>query len=78
LQRPVLELRNDEWLLDLCFLMDIVEKFNQLNISLQGKDDLIIDIFNHINAFQKKLLLFESQIKNDIVQDFLMLNELKS
>ena len=27
--RPVPELRNDEWLLDLCFLVDIVKKLNQ-------------------------------------------------
>lgn len=64
-QKPVLELSNDEWLLYLCFLVDIIEKLNQLNISLQGKDNLIIDSFNHINAFQKKLLLFEFQLKNN-------------
>jgi len=30
-QKPVLELSNDEWLFDLCFLVDIVENLNQLN-----------------------------------------------
>jgi len=77
-QKPVLELSNDEWLLDLCFLVDIVEKLNQLNISLQGKDNLIIDSCNYINAFQKKLLLFEFQLKNNNVQHFPLLNELKN
>ena len=69
-QKPVLELSNDEWLLDLCFLVDIVEKLNQLNISLQGKDNLIIDSCNYINAFKKKLLLFEFQLKNNNVNTF--------
>jgi len=69
---------NDELLLDLCFLVDVVEKLNQLNISLQGKDNLIIDSFNHINTFQKKLLLFEFQLKNNNVQHFPLLNELKN
>ena len=77
-QKPVLELSNDEWLLDLCFLVDIVEKLNQLNISLQGKDNLIIDSCNYINAFKKKLLLFEFQLKNNNVQHFPLLNELKN
>ncbi|CAI6372283.1 unnamed protein product [Macrosiphum euphorbiae] len=48
-QKPVLELSNDEWLLDLCFLVDI-----------------------------KKLLLFEFQLKNNNVQHFPLLNELKN
>jgi len=34
-QNLVLEISNDEWLFDLWFLVDIVEKLNQLNISLQ-------------------------------------------
>jgi len=77
-QKPVLELTNDEWLVDLCFLMDIIEKLNRLNVSLQGKDNLIIDSCNYINAFQKKILLFEFQLKNNNVQLFPLLNELKS
>lgn len=36
----------------------------QLNISLPGKDNLIIYTLNHIKAFEKKLLLFEPQLKN--------------
>jgi hypothetical protein len=74
-QKPVLELSNDEWSSD---LVDIVEKLNLLNISLQGKDNLIIDSCNYINAFQKKLLLFEFQLKNNNVQHFPLLNELKN
>lgn len=58
--------------------MDIVEELNQLNISLWGNDNLIIDLFNHINAFQKKLLLFESQLKNNNIQHFPLLNKLKN
>ena len=71
------ELRNDEWLLNLCFLVDIVNKLNELNISLQGKDNLIVDTFNHIRAFQKKLLLFESQLKINNAHHFPMLRTLE-
>lgn len=72
----LLQLRNNKLLLDLCFLVDIFKKLNQLNISCRGKK-LIIDIFNHNKAFQKKLWLFESQLKNK-VQHFSLLKELKN
>jgi len=77
-QKPVLKLSNDEWLLDLFFLVDIVEKLNQLDTSLQGKDNLIIDSCDYINAFQKKLLVFELYLKNNNVQHFPFLTELKN
>jgi len=77
LKRPIPELRCDKWLLDLCFLVDIIEKLNQLNISLQGKNNLIIDSFNHINAFQKKLSLFESQLQCNNAHHFPLLKEFK-
>lgn len=54
-KRPVPKLRNDKWLSDLCFLIEIARKL-QLNILLQGKTNLIIDVFNHIKAHQKKSL----------------------
>lgn len=44
---------DDDWLLDLCFLVDITEKRNQLNKDFQRKDDLIIDASNFIKAFNK-------------------------
>ena len=34
---PVSNLNDELWLLDLCFLVDITEKINQLNKELQGK-----------------------------------------
>jgi len=58
--------------------VDIVEKLNQFKISLQGKDNLVIESFNHIIAFQKKVLLFESELKINNVQHFPLLNELKN
>ena len=58
-QRSVPELRNYECLLVLCFLVNIVKKPNQLNIWLQVKDILLINTYNHIKAFQKKLLKFD-------------------
>ena len=55
-QESVPELRND-WLLDLCFLVDITEKLNQLNKDLQGQNNLIIDARNFIKALNKKFIV---------------------
>lgn len=68
------ELSDEEWLLDLCFLVDLTEKINQLNKDLQGKDNLIVDACNSIKCFSRKLLLFENQLKNNNAQNFPNLN----
>ena len=75
---PVSNLNDNKWLLDLCFLVDITEKINQLNKDLRGQDNLIIDACNHIKAFQTKLLLFESQLRNNNLHHFPILKEFNS
>ena len=49
------ELRDEEWLSDLCFLVNIVNKLNEINILLQGKDNLIVDThqFPLLKEFKK-------------------------
>lgn len=75
---PVSNLNDEVWLLDLCFLVDITEKINQLNMELQGQDNLIIDACNNIKAFQMKLTLFESQLRNGNLHHFPSLKEFDS
>ena len=48
-------LSDAEWLLDLAFLMDVVEKLNHLNLRLQGKDKNICDTISAVKAFSAKL-----------------------
>lgn len=69
-QESIPELSNDVWLSDLCFLVDITEKMNNLNKDLQRQNILITDAVNSINAFNKKLSLFEDQLKNNNAQHF--------
>jgi len=33
---------DQSWLLKLCYLSDVLEKLNQLNLSLQGEDSRIL------------------------------------
>ena len=54
---------NEEWLNDLSFFVDITEVLAELNLHLQGKDQLCSSMFERITSFTKKLELFIAQIK---------------
>ena len=66
----IIILSNPEWINDLAFLVDITRYLNELNTKLQGKDQLITDLFSHINAFKVKLLLFKNHLKNENITHF--------
>ena len=51
-------LENEEGLNDLSFFVDIIEVLAELNLHLQGKDQLCSSIFDPITSFTKKLELF--------------------
>ena len=50
------------WLGELAFLSDITEHLNILNVKLQGKENLISDMFAILKAFLSSLDLFKDQI----------------
>ena len=56
------------FLTDLTFLVDITQHLADLNLKLQGKNQLLANkMFEHIQLFNRKLELFQSQLmKNDI------------
>ena len=49
------ELQNESWQIDLAFLVDITTHLNELNTKLQGKNQLVTQLYEHIKAFQLKL-----------------------
>jgi hypothetical protein len=55
-------LENESWNHDLFFFCDITAHLNDLNIQLQGKDQLIFKMFAAVKAFKMKLKLFRSQL----------------
>ena len=57
------EFQDNEWLCDFAFLIDITSHLNELNTRLQGKDQLISMMFDHIKCFKIKLRLWESQFR---------------
>ena len=60
---------NENWLLDLAFLVDITSHLNHFNLTLRGKDQLFPCLVNNISAFKIKLKVLISQlVKKDLSQ----------
>lgn len=57
------ELANENWLTDLAFLVDLTAHLSELNLCLQGENQLNNTIFQTITAFQMKLKLWQARIK---------------
>ncbi|CAI6355941.1 unnamed protein product [Macrosiphum euphorbiae] len=49
--------------MDLAFLVDITTHLNELNVRLQGNNQLISNMFQIITAFELKLKLWQSQVE---------------
>ena len=68
--KSVSKLQNEDWVRDLAFLVDLTSYLNELNLKLQGRDQLVHDLYKHIKVFQTKLQLWERQLKNGNVFHF--------
>ena len=61
---------DENWLNDLAFLTDITQYLLDLNLRLQGKNQLVNKLFEHICAFEKKLELFQVQLNRATLTHF--------
>ena len=50
------------FLTQLAYLCDIFAKLNQLNVSLQGKDTHLLQLYDKITAFKRKLQLWKTDL----------------
>jgi hypothetical protein len=62
--------QNDLWLSKLCYLSDIFEKFNDLNLSLQGKNCDIFTSNDKIESFIKKINIWRSRVEKNSFEMF--------
>ena len=70
---------NEEWLLDLAFLVDITGMLNELNLDLQGKDKTIDDMISAVQAFKQELKLVSLQLQQHALRNFRnMMSELEN
>ncbi|CAM5151165.1 unnamed protein product [Natator depressus] len=60
---------DDKSLSVVCYLADIFEKINALNLSLQGKGD-VLTMREKVTAFQKKLMLWREHFENGCLEMF--------
>ncbi|KAJ8895139.1 hypothetical protein PR048_000464 [Dryococelus australis] len=58
----VQQLCDYNWLQDLAIMVDMTGHLNDLNLKLQGKDQPVISMCDHIKAFKLKLNLWEGQL----------------
>ncbi|XDV11489.1 hypothetical protein PO909_000420 [Leuciscus waleckii] len=64
-----------KWLSDLAFLVDVTEMLTILNVQLQGKDQIITQLFDHVRAFKQKLLLLRRHLSAGNLAHFPCLGE---
>lgn len=74
----VKEFYDEQWLLDLCFLVEITEKLNLLNLEMQGENKLITDCYQSMKSFIAKLGLWIRQMSNRNATHFPLLNDFES
>ncbi|UYV66823.1 hypothetical protein LAZ67_4003005 [Cordylochernes scorpioides] len=66
------------WLQDFSFIVDITKHLSDLNLKLQGKDQIITNMCDQVNAFKCKLVFWEKQLKNEDLMHFPTCNMYKS
>lgn len=71
------ELSDTDWRCDLAFAVDILTYMNKLNMTLQGKDQFVHEMYRNIKAFKTKLALFSKQMSNKSLCHFPTLATLK-
>jgi hypothetical protein len=74
--------QDENWLCKLCYLSDIFEKLNELNLSLQGENTNVFTLISKIQAFMKKINIWLRKVTNNsyemfsCMEDFITDNEL--
>jgi hypothetical protein len=66
---------DEDWISDFAFLVDMTQHLNDMNLQLQGRKQLVNDIFAHVKAFEVKLRLWEIQLTKQNTAHFLTLND---
>ena len=62
--------QDKNWLCKLCYLSDIFEKLNDLNLSLQGQNSNVFILISKIEAFMKKITIWLHKVANSSYEMF--------
>ncbi|KAK8389084.1 hypothetical protein O3P69_020808 [Scylla paramamosain] len=72
---PVRELSDSKWLCDLAFMVDITKYLSELNVKLQGPNQLLSSLLSHVKSFEAKLKLWKVQLERSNTVHFPTLQE---
>ena len=61
----LIDLKNENWLCALGFMLDVTKQLNVLNVQLQEPDQLLHSMFSRITSFTSMLSLWENHLKNN-------------
>ncbi|XP_073330798.1 general transcription factor II-I repeat domain-containing protein 2A-like [Pagrus major] len=75
--KPVMELSDGKFLRDLAFMVDISKHLSELNIKLQGPNQLISSLLSNVKSFEVKLRLWQGQLERGNTVHFPTLQEQK-
>ena len=70
------EMKDESWLCDLAFLVDITTRMNELNTKLLRKAQYASEMYGHIKDFMNKLRLWHAHIQNADFSHFPTLKEM--
>lgn len=68
--KEFLETKGEAWLMDLAFVVDITSHLNELNLQLQGKNQIRVELIGFVNTFKNKLKLISSQLMKNELKNF--------
>lgn len=72
---PVRELSDSKWLCDLAFMVDITKYLSELNVKLQGPNQLLSSLLSNVKSFEAKLKLWKVQLERSNTVHFPTLQE---
>ena len=64
------EIQSPEFLKQLAFLTDMTNHLNTLNLSLQGRNQVVSDMVGIVNGFRNKLKIFKRSLENNELTHF--------
>ena len=68
--------QDKEWVIKVAYLGDIIEKLNELNLSLQGRNTFLLTLSDKITGFQGKLALWQRRIQGGCFDMFSTVKEM--
>lgn len=68
--KPVVELSYSKWLWDLAFMVAITKYLSELNVRLQGPNQLLSSLLSNVKLSEVKLKLWQVQLERGTTVHF--------